>query len=78
MKNVLIRMKHYHDHANISEQGVLEYVLANPEEAAECNIHRLAELSYCSPSTIVRLCRKLGFDGYRELRMALIRELAVR
>ena len=78
MKNVLIRMKHYREHANTSEQGILDYVLAHPEEAAECNIHRLAELCYCSSSTIVRFCRKLGFDGYRDLRKALLCELAVR
>lgn len=78
MKNVLIRMKHYREHAKPSEQGVLDYVLTNPEAAAECNIHRLAEVSYCSPSTIVRLCRKLGFDGYRELKKTLLCELAIR
>lgn len=78
MKNVLIRMKHYREQASVPEQGILDYVLSDPESAAECSIHRLAERCYCSSSTIVRLCRKLGFDGYRDLRKALLMELTVR
>ncbi len=78
MKSVLIRMKHYRPNASIAEQGVLDYILANPDAVAECNIHRLSELSYSSASTIVRLCRKLGFEGYRDLRKALMCELVVR
>lgn len=78
MKSVLIRIKHYRPNASIAEQGVLDYILANPDAVAEANIHRLAEMAYCSSSTIVRLCRKLGFEGYRDLRKALTCELVVR
>ncbi|MCD8023474.1 MAG: MurR/RpiR family transcriptional regulator [Lachnospiraceae bacterium] len=78
MKNVLIRIKQYREQASVSEQGALDFILSSPETAAECSIHQLAEQSYCSPSTIVRLCRKLGFEGYRELHKALLCELTVR
>lgn len=78
MKSVLIRIKHYRPNASIAEQGVLDYILANPDTVAESNIHRLAELAYCSSSTIVRLCRKLGFEGYRDLRKELMCELVFR
>lgn len=78
MKSVLIRIKHYRPNASITEQAVLDFILANPEIVADSNIHQLSECSYSSASTIVRLCRKLGFDGYRDLRKALLCELAVR
>lgn len=78
MKSVLIRLKHYKPNASVAEQGLLEYVLSNPDAAVDSNIHQLAQLSYCSSSTIVRLCRKLGFDGYRDMRKQLLCELAVR
>lgn len=78
MKSVLIRLKHYRPNASTAEQGVLDYILAQPDVAAESSIHSLAELSYSSSSTIVRLCRKLGFDGYRDLRKALMCELVMR
>lgn len=78
MKSVLIRLQHHLPSASVAERGVLEFILANPETTAECNIHELSRLSYCSPSTIVRMCRKLGFEGYRDLRRDLLCELAVR
>lgn len=78
MKSVLIRLKHYQPNASVAEQGLLEYILSDPDAAADSNIHQLSRLSYCSPSTIVRLCRKLGFEGYRDMRRELACELAVR
>ena len=78
MKNVLIRMNQYRAQASGAERGVLDWVLENPEAAAQCSIHRLAELSYTSPSTVVRICRKLGFEGYRDLQKSLLCELAIR
>ena len=78
MKSVLIRMKQYRLCASSAEQCALDYLLANPETVSQCNIHQFAERSYSSASTIVRLCRKLGFDGYRDLQKSLLYELAVR
>lgn len=78
MKGVLIRMSQYRPQASGAERGVLDCVLENPEGAAQCSIHKLAELSYTSPSTVVRICRKLGFEGYRDMQKSLLYELAVR
>lgn len=78
MKSVLIALKQHKASAGSAEYGAVSYILNHPEESSKCSIYRLAELSYASASTIVRLCRKLGFSGYREMQSTLIRELAVR
>ncbi len=78
MKSVLIAAKQYQSLAGSAERGVLKQILDDPENAAQCTIRRMAELSYTSPSTVVRLCRKLGFSGFRELQKALVAELVVR
>ncbi len=78
MKSVLIRLEHYQPGASVAEKGLVDYILSAPEAAADSDIHQLSRMSYCSPSTIVRLCRKLGFDGYRDMRKQLSCELAVR
>lgn len=78
MKNVLIRIRQYASGASGAEKGVLDYITRSPEEASRMNIHELAAVSFSSASTIVRLCRKLGFEGYRELQSSLLYELAVR
>ena len=58
MKSVLIAAKQYQSLAGSAERGILKQILDNPENAAQCTIRRMAELSYTSPSTVVRLCRK--------------------
>lgn len=78
MKSVLTRMGQYRPQATSTEQGIVDFILKETETAAQCSIHRLAELSYTSPSTVVRLCRKLGFSGYRDLQNSLLYELAMR
>lgn len=77
MKNPLIRLREMHDYVGSSERTVAKYLLDNPKEVMDSSIRELAEKIYVSPSTIVRLCKHLGFDGYREFRQALIYELAM-
>ena len=77
MKSVLVRIKQYLPNASVAEQGVLHYILSNPDKAVRHNIHQLSEHSYSSASTIVRLCRKLGFEGYRDLQNSLLSELVL-
>lgn len=78
MKNVLVRLQEYSVNASVAEKGIIAYLLENPEEVSEYSIHKLAQLTYASPSTIIRLCQKIGFKGYKELQKSLLYELAVR
>ena len=78
MKSVLIRAKQYKSAASGAEQGALNYILDHPEEIPQLNIKQLSEASYSSASTIVRLCHKLGFEGYRDLQKSILYEMAVR
>lgn len=77
MKNPLIRLREMHDYVGVSERTVAEYLLDHPNVVLDHNIREIAALIYVSPSTIVRLCKHLGFEGYREFRQALIYELAL-
>jgi len=76
MKNVLVRLQQYRSTASNAECGVLDYMMSHPEESSGLNIRQLAELSYSSTSTILRLCRKLGFEGFKDLQKSLLFELA--
>lgn len=75
MKNVLILLQEYSVSASPAEQGLIRCILNSPETAANSNIRELSRLSYTSQSTIVRLCTKIGFSGYREFRKVLYGEL---
>lgn len=78
MKNVLVRLEEYLPRASEAERGTIRWLLQSPESAVELGVHQLAGQTFTSPSTIIRLCRKLGFDGYKEFHKALLYELAVR
>ena len=75
MKNALILLQEYSASASPEEQGLIRFILNAPETAANSNIKQLSSLSYTSQSTIVRLCTKIGFSGYREFRNVLYGEL---
>ena len=75
MKNALILLQEYSASASPAEQGLIRFILNAPETAANSNIKQLSSLSYTSQSTIVRLCTKIGFSGYREFRNVLYGEL---
>lgn len=78
MKSVLVRLQEYKGNASGAEKGIVSFLLENPEEVSTLTIHELAEKSYSSSSTIIRLCRKLGFKGYRDFTKSLVYELALR
>lgn len=64
-----------HQEATDSERRVLQYLINETREAIENDIHSVAKKCFCSPSTIIRLCRKNGFSGFREIKIALANDL---
>ena len=38
-----------------TEQGIVNYILTNPEELEKISSRQLAELTYTSPATVVRI-----------------------
>jgi DNA-binding MurR/RpiR family transcriptional regulator len=72
-----VHLEEYRPLASSAESNIVNFLLEHPGNAVGVSAHRLAELTYTSPSTVVRLSRKLGFTGYKELQQALLYELAV-
>lgn len=57
-----------------AERRVAEQVLARPTEVSARSIGDLATASATSEATVVRFCKKAGFAGYPDLRLALASE----
>ena len=77
MKNVLVKLQEYIMDAPTAEKDLVNFLLSNPEEAIGCSVKSLAQRTYCSPSTVMRLCWKMGFSGYKELQKSLIQDVAI-
>ena len=57
------------------EEFIAEYILAHREEIYGWNLASLAKATCSSNATIVRMCRKLGFKGYKDFHIAFVVEL---
>lgn len=57
------------------ERVIADYILHHADQIAHMTISELAAASYSSKSAVVRLCRKVGLSGYRDLRVKLVTEL---
>jgi RpiR family carbohydrate utilization transcriptional regulator len=71
---ILLRIKQILPSLPAQERKIGEYLLGHPHDAANLTISSLAKLSAVSNTTVSRLCRRLGFEGYRQMRIALARE----
>ena len=76
MKNALLRLREACASLSPAEQQIARFITDNPEEATLLTVRELAQRTFTSPSSVVRVCRSVGFDGYKELRRALVGELA--
>lgn len=58
-----------------SEKNIARYILDKQEDILDLAIKELAKKTYTSPATIVRLCHKLGLQGYGDFKIKFSAEL---
>ena len=59
-----------------NEKGIATYILNNISEIIRISADELAEKTFTSKASIMRLCRKLGTKGYREFQRTIDKEYA--
>lgn len=57
------------------EKDVAKYILENPDKVPGMSSMELAQASFTSKATVVRLCQKLGLAGFQEFRLKLVEEM---
>ena len=60
---------------SISEQSIIDYALAHPEEISGLSARQLGERAFTSSAAVIRLCQKLGLGGYTEFRVRFAAEV---
>jgi DNA-binding MurR/RpiR family transcriptional regulator len=58
-----------------SEEALAKYILIQKENIEKLSTKDLANATYTSPSTVIRLSQKLGFSGWNELKEKYLEEL---
>ena len=57
-----------------AELGIADHILKLGIELEHYSTRNLAEETYTSPATVIRLCKKLGFSGFEEFKRELLKE----
>ncbi|SEN00275.1 MurR/RpiR family transcriptional regulator [Lihuaxuella thermophila] len=69
------RVQKFEYKLNDTDDQIIEYILKNKKEVANMSIQCLAAKLFTVPNTIVRLSKKLGYDGYSQLKNSLKDEI---
>ncbi|MBS4462175.1 MurR/RpiR family transcriptional regulator [Aerococcaceae bacterium zg-B36] len=78
MSQSITKLRMHRPNASQTEKTIIDYILNAPLEVSNMSIHELANKTYSSPTSIIRLCKNIGFDGYKSFMKALVYEQAVR
>lgn len=61
-----------------SARRAMEVIIAEPEAVTRYSAADLADRADTAASTVVRACQQAGFTGFQDLKLALVRDLALR
>ncbi len=77
MKRAIFKLEGYYSECTNGEKELVKYLLNNPRKAIEKDIHSLAKTCFCSGATVVRVAKKIGFKGYKELKTAIYNDIII-
>jgi DNA-binding MurR/RpiR family transcriptional regulator len=69
------RVRKFEYKLNDTDDQIIEYILQNKEEAVTLSIQYLAAKLFTVPNTITRLSKKLGYDGFSQMKNSLKEEI---
>lgn len=56
-----------------NELEIVHYIKENPQAIINMTIKELAQVTFSSNASIIRLCRKLGYKGFRDFKIDFMR-----
>ncbi len=74
-QQVLKKITQQREEMFLAEKKVADYILSNPKDVVGLNVSDLAEKSGSSDATVIRLCKRLGYKGFYQMKLALAEEL---
>lgn len=76
MESIIHKIRFLINQMGPSEKKVAEYILQHPQDVLNLTITELASLSGSTDATIVRFSKRIGFSGYREMKIGIVRDIA--
>lgn len=75
-ERVLLKLQERMESLSLTQKKVAQFIITHPEEVPSCSIAQLAEKSGASEATVLRLCKMLGYQGYRQFIVAVTAEIS--
>lgn len=73
--NILGRIRSVLDDLPNSEKKIGEYILTNPEETIKMTTAQLGEAADSNSTAVIRLCNRIGINGFTKLKVNLSAEI---
>lgn len=70
-----MRIKALYDVLKTAELRLADFILNHPEDVSRSTIHELQDKSGSSYSTIIRFCKRAGYEGYKEFKNSLLQDI---
>ncbi|MDE6195793.1 MAG: MurR/RpiR family transcriptional regulator, partial [Erysipelotrichaceae bacterium] len=61
----------YYDKLNENDKYIWQYIYHHQQECQKMSIQELARICNVSHTTIIRFAKKIGLDGYSDIKMYL-------
>lgn len=72
---LIMKMQSFLPEMSKAEKRIAQIILDDPREIVQMSITELAARSKVSDATVVRFCRRLGMQGYQEMKVTLAQDL---
>jgi len=70
--SVMLNMLKYKDDLSMAERAVLDYLIENKAVLKDFYVEKIAEAAFASPASVVRMCKKLGYKGFKDFKIDFI------
>lgn len=77
MRSIFVTLNEFIKKASDTENQIIKYIINNPKKCINISIYELAKNTYSSTSTIVKISKKLGFNGFKDFKQTLIFEIGL-
>lgn len=75
-RGLQVRLREVRDSCTRTERNIVDFIRTHPERVVSMTVRELAAETFSSTSSVMRVCKAVGLRGYRELRIALLLEIA--
>mgnify|MGYP003603157072 CR=1 FL=1 len=73
--SILIKLRE-NKYFTSNEEYIAKYIIKDYKKIKELDINIIAKKTYTSNASVTRMCKKIGFSGFREFKMKMLEEVA--